>query len=199
MPDMYMVVSENQHSATVSTNLERRARFNDLYAYCHPAVLGYVLRRCVSPEDAADAIAETFLIAWRRLDEIPAGEDRRLWLYGVARRVLANQRRGDRRRFALTQRLTAELAETPGPPEPSGALAELAAAFKHLSETDREILALEGWEGLDAGQVAAVLGCSRNAARIRLHRARRRLEQQLRQQHADTTTPDTRIQAGEAT
>lgn len=195
-----MVVSENRPARSEPAASERRARFEDLYRGCHPAVLGYVLRRCASPEDAADAIAETFLIAWRRLDEMPAGDARRLWLYGVARRVLANQRRGDRRRLALTQRLAVELGEMPSTPaEATSTLAELAAAFKQLSEADREILALESWEDLDAGQIAAVLGCSRNAARIRLHRARRRLVQQLQRQQVSASTTDMHIRPGEAT
>lgn len=198
MSDIYIFVSENRPPTAASVTSERRARFEDLYQHCRPAVLGYVLRRCTSPEDAADAIAETFLTAWRRLDDIPAGEGRRLWLYGVARRVLANQRRGERRRFALTQRLITELAEMPKPAETAGALANLTAAFKRLSDSDREILSLEGWEGLDAGEIAAVLGCSRNAARIRLHRARRRLAQQLNQQQARTSTSDMHIRTGEA-
>jgi DNA-directed RNA polymerase specialized sigma24 family protein len=71
-------------------------------------------------------------------------------------------------------RLGAELEAGYRPPEYAGELAEIAAAFRSLPEQDRELLALTGWEGLDHGQVAAVLGCSRNAVRIRLHRARRR-------------------------
>ena len=177
---------------------DRRARFELLYGECRAAVLGYVLRRCENSDDAADAIAETFLIAWRRLDEVPDGEGRRLWLYGTARRVLANQRRGDRRRLALIQRLRTELMERPGLPEPDGALAEMAEAFGRLSEADREVLALEGWEGLTPAQIAAVLGCSANAARIRLHRARRRLAGHLAKQQADLKTMDPRVLRGDA-
>lgn len=199
MPDIYVVVSEQPPSTSETSASARRAVFEDLYAHCHPAVLGYVLRRCANPDDAADAIAETFLIAWRRLDEVPDGDGCRLWLYGTARRVLANQRRGDRRRSALTQRLTDELAEIHRQSETTGALAELGAAFKQLSETEREILMLEGWEGLDAGQIAAVLGCSRNAARIRLHRARRHLAQRLQRQRIGSNTSDAHIRPGEAT
>jgi DNA-directed RNA polymerase specialized sigma24 family protein len=111
---------------------------------------------------------------WRRLDDIPAGEAARLWLYGVARRVLANQRRGEQRRTALGERLRSELAAAPRGHEPPPGLDGVAVAFRALGDGDREILTLAGWEGLDAGQISVVLGCSRNAARIRLHRARRR-------------------------
>ena len=154
---------------------ERRRRFEDVYWANSAAILGYVLRRTASPHDAADVIAETFLTAWRRLDAVPPGDGARLWLYGVARRVLANHRRGERRRTAANDRLRAQLTAGYEPPLYTGELAEVAAAFRTLPEPDRELLALVAWEGLDPGQVAAVLGCSRNAARIRLHRARRRL------------------------
>ena len=153
----------------------RRRRFDALYAEHRACVLGYVLRRTDSTDDAADVIAETFLVAWRRLDDAPTGTSVRLWLYGVARRVLANHRRGERRRNQLAERLRSDLAARGAPEGPSGELADLAAAFGSLADGDREVLALEAWEGLSAEEVAAVLDCSRNAARIRLHRARRRL------------------------
>jgi RNA polymerase sigma factor (sigma-70 family) len=158
---------------------ERRRRFEAVYAAHRAPVLGYVLRRAENADDAADVIADTFLVAWRRLDDIPTGDQARLWLYGVARRVLANHRRGQRRRSTLTDRLRADLAVSFRPPEYTGELAAVAAAFRGLPDDERDLLALAGWEGLDAGQLAAVLGCSRNAARIRLHRARRHFAQEL--------------------
>jgi RNA polymerase sigma factor (sigma-70 family) len=151
-----------------------RRRFEQVYAAHHAAILGYALRRTGSADDAADVIAETFLTAWRRIDDVPAGDAARPWLYGVARRVLANQRRGEQRRTALGERLRFELAAEPYDREPPPGLEGVAVAFRRLGDADREILTLAGWEGLDAGQIAVVLGCSRNAARIRLHRARRR-------------------------
>ena len=161
----------------------RRRRFEALYAEHQAGVLGYVLRRTDSAHDAADVIAETFLVAWRRLDDAPTGASARLWLFGVARRVLANQRRGERRRNQLAERLRGELAARDPPTAPSGELAELAAAYGSLAEGDREVLALEAWEGLSAAAVATVLGCSHNAARIRLHRARRRLRTAIAESH----------------
>jgi RNA polymerase sigma factor (sigma-70 family) len=163
---------------------ERRRRFEEVYAANHGPILGYVLRRTQSPHDAADVIAETFLTAWRRLDDVPSGDEARLWLYGAARRVLANHHRGERRRSVLSDRLGAEIAGAYLMPEYTGELAEIAAAFRGLSEADRELLALVAWEGLDHGQVAAVLGCSRNAVRIRLHRARRRFADMLARHQA---------------
>lgn len=153
----------------------RRERFEEFYAAHRAQVFGYVLRRSESAEDAADVIAEVFLVAWRRLDEVPGDDAERLWLYGVARRALANQRRGTRRRIQLADRLRAELAARPAAESGGAELRDLAAVFSSLPASDREILALEAWEELDAGEIATVLGCSRNAVRIRLHRARRRL------------------------
>ncbi|HEY2507942.1 MAG TPA: RNA polymerase sigma factor [Streptosporangiaceae bacterium] len=168
---------------------DRRRRFDELYAAHHREVLGYLLRRTDNTDDAADVFAETFLTTWRRLDDLPPGHQARLWLYGAARRTLANYRRGERRRLALADRLRADLADSYHPPQPSGQFSELASAFRSLPEADRELLALVAWEGLDAGQVGAVLGCSRNAARIRLHRARRRLADELARREHLTSLP----------
>ncbi|MFD0852998.1 RNA polymerase sigma factor, partial [Actinomadura adrarensis] len=68
---------------------DREARFEAIYTATYEPILGYVLRRCPSPDDSADVVAETFTVAWRRLDEVPDGDRAPLWMYGVARRVLA--------------------------------------------------------------------------------------------------------------
>jgi RNA polymerase sigma factor (sigma-70 family) len=154
---------------------DQRRRFDQVYAVHHAAILGYALRRTGNADDAADVIAETFLTAWRRIDNLPAGDAARPWLYGVARRVLANQRRGEQRRSALGDRLRSELTAERFRREPPPGLDGVADALNRLGPADREVLTLAAWEGLDAGQIAVVIGCSRNAARIRLHRARRRL------------------------
>ena len=162
----------------------RRARFEEIYAANCGPILGYALRRTSNGDDAADVVAETFLTAWRRLDDVPPGDGARLWLYGVARRVLANYHRGERRRFELADRLRPELGRVHLDPECTGQLAGVAAAFRGLPDADRELLALVAWEGLDHGQLADVLGCSRNAVRIRVHRARARLADAMAQQSA---------------
>lgn len=157
----------------------RQVRFEAVYAANHMSILGYALRRTASHDDAADILAETFLTAWRRLDELPSGDEARLWLYGVARRVLANFYRGERRRSALAERLRSELSYAYVPPELTGETARLADALRRLPEQDRELLTLAAWEGLDYGQIAVVFACSRNAVRIRLHRARQKLAKEL--------------------
>jgi RNA polymerase sigma factor (sigma-70 family) len=154
----------------------RLGRFRAVYDGNYNRVLGYALRRTGSREDAEDVVAETFLTAWRRLEQIPAGAEARLWLYGVARNTLSNQRRGERRRVRLAGTLqSAASRSTRSDDEVAG----VAAALARLGDGDRELLTLAAWEGLDPGEIATVLGCSRNAARIRLHRARRRFAREL--------------------
>ncbi len=169
----------------------RRRRFEVLYAQYRAPVLGYIVRR-IAVDEAADVMAETFLVAWRRLDQVPDGERAGLWLYGVARRNLANHRRGEHRRTQLADRLRTEIAVDGSIAEPPGAGTAGAVAFRSLSDKDRELLTLSGWEDLDPGEIGVVLGCSRNAARIRLHRARRRLRAALaaaRAQEDASTSP----------
>ncbi|GIG89511.1 RNA polymerase sigma factor [Plantactinospora endophytica] len=154
------------------------ARFETLYRACYQDLLAFALRRCDRPEAAADVVADTFLVAWRRIDEIPTDQGR-LWLFGVARNMLANHHRSVRRRADLAARLRQELARTEvvAPEVPD----DVGRAFRSLSEADQELLRLVAWEGLAADELAVVLDCSANAARIRLHRARRRFAAALRQ------------------
>jgi RNA polymerase sigma-70 factor, ECF subfamily len=162
------------------TDGARRQRFEAAYRELYAPICGYVLRRVREPEDAAEVIAETFATLWRRFDRCPQGDDLRPWLFGVARRVLANQRRGERRRSALGERLAAntDLGVTAHPDEAPG---ELARAFASLSDSDRELLSLVAWEGLTREELAVALGTNRAAARLRLHRARKRLRDALPQ------------------
>jgi len=161
------------------TESTERQRFELLFDRHRRAVLGYALRRVEQPADAADALAETFLVAWRRLDDVPAGEAARPWLLAVARRVLANQRRGERRRGGLAERLGQELTTQLPAPEEGAEAARIRAALAALSDDDRELVLLAGWEELTPAQIAVVLGIRPVAARSRLHRARRRLRAAL--------------------
>jgi RNA polymerase sigma-70 factor (ECF subfamily) len=157
---------------------ERRDRFEAIYESNYHRVLGYALRR-TSRDEAADVVAETFLVAWRRLEDVPDGGEALLWLYGTARRVLANQERSHRRRERLSERARADLVREPEPATLGQGVNLAVVAFAKLRAEERELLALVAWEGLDAGEIAEVYGCSRNAARIRLHRARHRFAREL--------------------
>jgi RNA polymerase sigma factor (sigma-70 family) len=156
---------------------ECRARFEELYVRCWAVVRRYVARRA-APGDVDDVVSETFLVAWRRLDAVPADEIP--WLLGVARKVLATHRRTADRRLRLAERLAAEPALDAAGPEPSGYPPEqIHAALALLPEPDREVLMLVYWDDLPPTRAARVVGSSAVATRVRLHRARARLRRVL--------------------
>jgi RNA polymerase sigma factor (sigma-70 family) len=153
---------------------ERRRRFDDLFASYSSDVVAYCGWRAASSSDAQDAVADVFLTAWRRLDDLPEGDAARVWLYATARRVIANQRRSSRRRAALHERLA---QEAPAPREshaPDREETLVHEALRRLGPRDREVLLLAEWEGLSPAEIATVTGCLTVTARGRLHRARRR-------------------------
>ena len=146
--------------------VQRRLRFERLF-YAHAGAVRAYARRRIDATSADDTVSEVFAVAWRRLDDVP--DDALPWLLGCSRRVLSHQRRRARRDTALADRLEAAA----GPP---AAIDDtLGRALSTLSDRDREVLLLIAWEGLSQAQAAKVLGCSRNALAVRLHRARRRL------------------------
>jgi RNA polymerase sigma factor (sigma-70 family) len=155
--------------------------FRRVYAGNFRPLLAYALRRVEQPEDAADVVAETFLVAWRRDHEIPDGDEARLWLYGVARRVLANHRRGGARRERLgerlRQRITSAVGGDPGNDVPQRLVVR--SALARLGDLDREVLMLTVWEGLEPREAAVVLRVSPATVRTRLSRARGRLREVL--------------------
>jgi len=143
-------------------------------------VLAFAIRRLPDRATAEEVASETFAIAWRRRESIP--REPLPWLYGIAYRVIANQRRSLQRRIRLGARLQHEAGSAAGPVEPSDSLHRRESfyrAFRELSEGDREVLRLVAWDGLGAGDASLVLGCSATAFRVRLHRAKRRLAKQL--------------------
>jgi RNA polymerase sigma factor (sigma-70 family) len=160
---------------------DARAGFEQLFRDTRTDLLAYIMRRAPSAEDAADMLAETYLIAWQKLDAIPRGERARLWLFGVARNLLLKGASRRRSRHALVERLAGELrsAPAPHPPVEDARSSGLRAALAALPERDREILMLTAWEGLTPKQIAVVVGTPVNVVRVRLHRARTRLKRDL--------------------
>jgi RNA polymerase sigma-70 factor, ECF subfamily len=155
-----------------------RDRFERIYREHFRAVLRFAALR-IDPERAKDVAAETFLVAWRRLDDVPA--EPRAWLLGVARKVISGQFRSETRRDALALRLETERNGT-GDADLAGVLAdrdEVLTAFSALREGDREVLRLVTWDELSPADAAEVLGVTRVAFAVRLHRARRRFERAL--------------------
>jgi RNA polymerase sigma-70 factor (ECF subfamily) len=151
------------------------ACFEALYAEHYARVLAYVLRRAPAAV-AGDVVADVFLVAWRRLEDVP--DEPLPWLLGVARKTLANERRGGRRRAALLGALEANRSEVVDAPVGRQAQA-VGEAVDRLGETDRELLRLVAWDGLTTREASIVLGISHAACRVRLHRLRRRLRREL--------------------
>lgn len=156
-----------------SLDVDRRARFESIFAEAYEPLQRYVRRRGAG-DDADDIVAEALGVVWRRLDDVP-NDAVVPWCLGVARRCMANQRRSAKRRENLARRLAAEPEIHPTVDSDP----ELVAALAALDEERREILRLWAWEGFGAGEIAAVLGITANAASIRLHRARRDLAEIL--------------------
>jgi RNA polymerase sigma-70 factor, ECF subfamily len=175
-------------SALTGNQAEAAERFGDLWERHAAAVLRYARRR-VPDAEVDEVVAETFLVAWRRLDDIPGFA--LPWLLGVARGVSANQHRSARRRAALHLRLTED--HTSDWRHPTASSAERAdqvkSALADMRESDRELLTLIAWDGLTHEQAAEALGCSRGTFAVRLHRARRRLRTALDREATEPDTP----------
>jgi RNA polymerase sigma factor (sigma-70 family) len=155
-----------------------QARFEACFREHYAEVLAYCTRRAVPRSAAEDLAAETFAVAWRRIDDLP--DEPLPWLYGVARRAIANRRRSEIRHARLITRLAHEpRAAPPSAIERLSGSERLASALASLTELDREAILLAAWEGLDGRGAAEAMGCSRAAYAVRLHRARRKLAKHL--------------------
>lgn len=156
------------------------ACFTRLYEQFYPRVLAYALRR-VPSDQARDAVDETFLIAWRRLAELP---DAALpWLLVTARNTLADQLRRGRRQDVIAEEVARCSHEVlAGPDVEVVERITVLSALAQLSERDRDVLMLTIWDGLSHREAAVVAGCSMASFAVRLHRARRRFAAALDQQ-----------------
>ncbi len=166
-------------------------RFEELFRCNYGDVLAYAVRRCSSRQDAEDVVAETFAVAWRRLDELPEGQQARLWLFGTARLVRLNHYRRHDRRLRLVERMR----QVSIPESGDDMAAELSdsrrirTALGELPERDREVLLLHAWEELTAEQIGEVLEISTVAVWKRLQRARERLTALLEDAPDSDTSP----------
>lgn len=163
--------------------------FEKVYRESYRPVLRFLVRR-MNQDSVEDAAAEVFTIAWRRWS------DRRgealPWLYGIARKVAANHRRAEGRAELLSQRVGEVASQSALGRQASAEDAVLArtdavAALGALSDSDREALLLVSWDGLDAASAARVMGRSKAAFAVQLHRSRKKLERALA---SDATPPD---------
>lgn len=166
--------------------IARRDRFERLHAAHIGVVTAWAFRRDTDRERARDLVAETFLVAWRRLESVPA-DGERAWLLAVAHRIRMNQRRGEQRRSRMVERLAAQLPDPPVMAVPHELDPALMAALRELPPADRELLLLIAWEELTVAEAARVIGVTAVSARVRLHRLRRRLAPLIA--HLDATGP----------
>jgi RNA polymerase sigma-70 factor (ECF subfamily) len=166
------------------------ARFERVYKAHYARLLSHCLRRGLSEADAHDAVEDVFLVVLRKMSVAPASDDDVLpWLFAITRRVIANSARTKFPRGRLVARLL-EVQSRYGPDEAmdDGRRAQSLAMFRllaHLRPGDREVLVLSAWDGLTLRQIAATLGCSDNAASLRLHRARHRLSELYEKETAE--------------
>ena len=156
-----------------------------MYEENYDALRDYCLRR-LPTDDASDALADTFLVAWRRLDDVPAGGQARLWLFGVARRVVSTMQRGNRRRFRLTAKSMAQ-ADTGAVTIDTETVvvrrsedARLLEAIGTLRPSDQELIRLKAWEELSHSDIGEVLGISSHAVDMRLNRALKKVGKVMR-------------------
>lgn len=187
----------------------RALRFRLLYERSYADLVAYCRRR-VAPWAVDDVVAEAFLVAWQRLDDVTG--DPRPWLFGVAHNLIRNRRRKDARAEVLHEILVAEISTREGVDD-ALAIDEVRAlvdALHGLKDADAELLRLAAWDGLAHAEIAQCLGCSENAVSIRLHRARGRLRDRLAKDprwsagtsaHDDTKGPvvSTQVAVDEAT
>jgi RNA polymerase sigma-70 factor (ECF subfamily) len=165
------------------------SHFEELYASNYTRVFAYAMRR-TSKAEAEDVTAATFLVAWRRRNEIEG--DPLPWLLGIARRVLANERRTHRRADALAIRVRHSRDLAPADePIAQGRDHIVATALASLRSHEREALLLTAWDELSTAQAAEVVGCSPGAFRVRLHRARKRFAGALADAEANAPAPTT--------
>ena len=166
----------------MTTDIERRRNFDAFVREVADPVRRFLLRR-TDADTADDVLSETMLVCWRRFDELPPPAERLPWVYVTARNCLRNAERAARRRNRLTARILvldppASSVQAADVGEDNGA-EELRAALEALRPADAEVIRLWAWEELSPAQIGRVLAVSENAAAIRLHRAKRRLRDQL--------------------
>lgn len=165
---------------------EREERFVRLFNDAYAPLWAYARRR-VAPSDVDDIVADALSVAWRRLDAVPHGDRALPWLYGVAYKAIGNHHRSDKRRLALVDRIASQPPHESVSESAATAATLVLDALETMRAADREVLRLATWEELNPAEIAVVLGCSTNAATLRLSRARKRLRELLTESSGSRT------------
>lgn len=171
----------------MAQGIDREARFELVVDEVYESLQRYLGRRARA-DDVSELLNDVLLVIWRRLDEVPSG-DVLAWSYGVAKRCLANHRRGDRRRLRLVGRLTSQPSSREHAVEPAitdGRCFALANALEELEESERELVRLWAWEQLEPREIAIVLDTTANAVSLRLARAKKKLAASIERQNVAT-------------
>lgn len=159
---------------------DESAGFDDLVRPLIVPVHNYLRRRVNSPTDADDCLSDVLLALWRHRQRLPAPPDEaRLWAFGIAKGVLANHRRSQRRRDALHTRIADE-QRTSAEPAEVDATSRVSEVLEKLKPADRELIILVAWDGLGVAEAGSLLGLSASAARSRHSRLRARIRVELR-------------------
>ncbi|MPV49649.1 sigma-70 family RNA polymerase sigma factor [Pseudactinotalea sp. HY160] len=159
------------------------ARFDELWAH-HRELLAFIRRR-TEPDIAEDVLAETYLVAWRRIDEVPSEE--RPWLFTVARNIIRNNYRAAARRRDTAVRIAEGIVPDDGIEGAIATRADLVTAWKRLTAGEQEVLGMVAWDDLSHREAAQVLSISSSAFAVRLFRARRRLLHLIEHGRGETT------------
>ena len=182
-----------RHGETGPNRRDQYERFDAVYAATRRDLLAFLLRRASTPDDAADLLAQTFLIAWEKRDRLPrALEDARPWLFTIARNLLRHSLDRSGRSRSLSITLAEELRRLGVEEPPPAARVHPAedpvlAALAQLPALDREIIELAIWDGLTPREIAPILELSPNVVRVRSHRARARLKTLLQNERVPNT------------
>ena len=175
------------------------ARFAEIYRRHARSIQAYCARRTAASQ-VSDAVADTFLVAWRRIDQVPIGAATLPWLYGVAYKVLSHQWRHRARNRRLVERLHSLAQVEEMAPDILLVRSEehrvVLAASARLKPVDQEILRLTLWEELSHADVAVVLGIEPTAVKQRAYRARRNLADEYRKLTGDRKPPAARKGGG---
>ncbi len=170
----------------MEADADRKRRFEAIVAQVYEPLQRYLGRRAAT-DDVSELLNDVLLVLWRRLDDVPSG-DVRPWSYGVAKRCLANRRRGNDRRLRLVGRLAEQGFTRPDrdPLWPDGGSDALMHALGDLGDSERELVRLWAWEQLEPREIAIVLDTTANAVSLRLARVKEKLASSMERQNRST-------------
>jgi len=155
--------------------------FRRLYESNASRIFAFLCRSGLDRSDAEEVAAEVFLVAWRRIQDLPDSPEDRLWLYGVARNLAAKERGRRWRGTELVRRIAHNWSDQDDASDHQQS--RLKSAIAMLPANERDVVQLIIWEQLSHDECARILGCSPNASRIRFHKAKQRLSRWLPELH----------------